>query len=122
MLEQAEFVNDYSPFQPHLSLAEIAKRTQQLVDVVSQRLQACAQQTGADLKAMPPQNELQSDALQIREVKPTLGYRSLRRNPDVLDVAYDLLSKVEADTANICGPPSGDDQALLLILAQRENQ
>lgn len=119
-LKQDEFIVQFSPYEPRLSAADRSTRVQHLLDTAMQRLQSCAQQRLIDLTAVPPQNDLQADALQVREVRPALNAKGMLRNPDLQDVAMDLIARIEADTAKSCGAPSVDDQAITLILAQRE--
>lgn len=120
LLQEDEFIVQFSPFPPHLPAAERSRRVLRLFQVASARLQDCAQQRQIDLQAMPPQNDLQSDALQIRELQPRMRSADFRRNPDLLDLAMDLIERIESDTAKLCGPPTGNDDAILLILRQRE--
>ena len=120
LLQEDEFIVQFSPYQPHLPVAERSRRVQKLFEVATQRLQQCAQQRVMDLKAEPPQNDLQADALQARELQPRMRSADFRRNADLIEVALDLVARIETDTAKVCGPPTGDDEAIVLILRQRE--
>lgn len=120
LLQQDEFIVQYNPFVAHLSMAEKVRRVQHLFDVATQRLQSCVKLKNIDLTAAPPQNALQSDALQVSELRPRMRAADFRHNPDLVDVVTDLVGRIEDDTTAQCGPATGDDEAILLILRQRE--
>jgi transcriptional regulator GlxA family with amidase domain len=44
----------------------------------------------------------------------------LRRNPDLADIAMDLVFRIERETSTVCGTPTGADLALLLISRMHE--
>ena len=44
----------------------------------------------------------------------------LRRDPELVDEAMDLVFRIERQTSTLCGMPTGDDLALLLIAKLHE--
>ncbi|MGH9352585.1 MAG: tetratricopeptide repeat protein [Terriglobia bacterium] len=79
------------------------------------RLEACAKSQVQDLNAANPQTDLQKLYAASVKMKPQMQESFLRRNPDLLDSGMSLVFQIEQATARECGPPSGIDQALLLI-------
>jgi hypothetical protein len=52
--------------------------------------------------------------------KPAINASALRRNPQQGDAAMDLVFRIERDTAQVCGPGSAADLALMLVAQRRE--
>jgi hypothetical protein len=53
-------------------------------------------------------------------LKPQITEQGLRRNPDLVERAMDLVFRIERDTSAVCGTPTGTDLALLLIANMHE--
>jgi tetratricopeptide (TPR) repeat protein len=53
-------------------------------------------------------------------LQPQISELGLRRNPDLIDSAMDLVFRIERQTNDVCGTPSGPDLALLLIARLHE--
>lgn len=53
-------------------------------------------------------------------LNPEISDLGLRRNPDLVDSAMDLVFRIERQANDVCGPPSGPDLALLLIAKLHE--
>jgi len=53
-------------------------------------------------------------------LKPKITALELRRNPDLVDSAMDLVFRIERQTSLVCGTPTGTDLALLLIAKLHE--
>ena len=53
-------------------------------------------------------------------MKTEITERGLRRNPDLMEAAMDLVFKIERQTSAACGSPVGTDMALLLIAKLHE--
>ncbi len=52
---------------------------------------------------------------QWARLKPKITEAGLRRNPDLVETAMDLVFRIERETNAVCGAPAGTDLALLLI-------
>ena len=53
-------------------------------------------------------------------MKSQIGEKDLRRDPDLLEPAMDLVFRIERQTNTTCGSPTGADMALLLIARLHE--
>jgi hypothetical protein len=53
-------------------------------------------------------------------MKPRVTEAELRRDPDLVEKAMDLVFGIERQTSNSCGAPTGTDLALLLIAELHE--
>jgi hypothetical protein len=53
-------------------------------------------------------------------MKPQISEGGLRRNPDLVEAAMDLVFDIERETNATCGTPAGGDMALLLIAKLHE--
>jgi transcriptional regulator GlxA family with amidase domain len=53
-------------------------------------------------------------------LKPRISAEGLRRNPDLVETAMDLVFRIERETSTACGTPTGTDLALLLISKMHE--
>lgn len=71
---------------------------------------------GARLKtcATPPAT-IQTLQQSWSSLNPQIDLRDLRRNPDLVNTAMNLVFQIEQKTQNTCAKPSDADQALLLI-------
>lgn len=118
LLESVLTVEAVNPFDPRLRYSERQARAMHAFAVAGRRLQSCAQAKGIDLSAAGS-DPLQADAAQWKELKPQVTPRELRRNPDLMETAANLALDIERHAADACGPPSGDDLALLLIAQTR---
>jgi hypothetical protein len=49
------------------------------------------------------------------KTKPQITERGLRKNPDLVETAMDLVFAIERKSNALCGPLTGTDMALLLI-------
>ena len=48
-------------------------------------------------------------------MKPEITVQGLRRNPDFVEAAMNLVFDIERQASAACGPPTGIDMVLLLI-------
>jgi hypothetical protein len=53
-------------------------------------------------------------------MKPQISEGELRRNPDLVESAMDLVFDIERQTNATCGTPAGADMALLQIAKLHE--
>jgi hypothetical protein len=54
-------------------------------------------------------------------MKPRISELGLRRDPDLVNTAMELVFSIERQTSNACGAPSETDAALLLIAKLHES-
>jgi predicted Zn-dependent protease/predicted nucleic acid-binding Zn ribbon protein len=123
MLETARAVLSIDPFERRLSNSERARRASQAFEQAKERLEGCAAGRGVSLKEINDNvapNELQSLYQRVLKAEPQVRERSLRRDPDLVSSAMDLVFEVERTTARECGQPQGLDKALLLVARAQE--
>lgn len=139
MLKQTNLVLSSDPFERHLPQSARVQRAFNAFKQAGLRLQQCgampadttaqsqraAQKSPAsstkagptDSTANAPQStpDLTELAASWNELKPNMTSRSMARNPDLIDTAMDLVSRIEQGAATSCGPPTGLDWALLQL-------
>jgi predicted Zn-dependent protease len=119
LLATADLILRTNPFRSHISDAERNRRITAAFAQAENRLIACAQQTGVDLKADPasPLSSLQARWI---AAKPNLTRLRSPAETDLPDTLMDLVFQIEQQTAATCGAPQDLDLALLLISQKRE--
>jgi tetratricopeptide (TPR) repeat protein len=120
LLATTELVLRSNPFRSHISDAERNRRIQAAFDQAEQRLEACARQTGVDLKTAPPASALARLQDRWTAARPDLAHLRSPAETDLPDTIMDVVFQIEQQTATICGAPQGLDLALLLISQKRE--
>ncbi len=126
LLASAEMVLKANPFRTHISDAERNRRIAAAFAQAEQRLTDCAATAKVDLKTATPAaaNSPVSPLpiLQARwlATKPDLERLRSPAETDLPDTIMDVVFQIDRQTASICGPPQGIDQALLLISQKRE--
>jgi hypothetical protein len=53
-------------------------------------------------------------------MQPRISEAQLKRDPDLVEAAMDLVFEIERQTNATCGSPEGSDMALLLIAKLHE--
>jgi len=112
LLGTAESVLAADPFLERLSIAEKARRGARAVEAAKARLAACT--------AAAPDPDLDALAATLETLNPT--ERGMRRQPEGVLPAMDLVYAIEKATAARCGPPEGLDRALLVLAGSREGE
>jgi tetratricopeptide (TPR) repeat protein len=110
-LKTTELVLRMDPFQRNLP---DVRRSQIVIDAFAaagQRLKSCNIQN-ASLVSDGGQTVL---AEVWQSMKPRITPWELRRDPDLLESAMDLVFRIERETGASCGAPSETDTALLLV-------
>jgi tetratricopeptide (TPR) repeat protein len=122
LLANSELILRTNPFHSHISDAERNRRITAAFAQAEKRLNECAQQTGVDLKVDPTSTNSPLPALQARWTAAAPQLANLRSpgETDLPDALMDIIFQIEQQTAAVCGPPQGLDQALLLISQKRE--
>lgn len=115
-LKTTELVLRMDPFRRQISVAERDKIVVEAFATAGKRLSSCATQkaTAVSTSAQP------SLADSWAKMKPRISEQQLRRNPDLVEEAMDLVFEIERQTSATCGPPAGADLALLLIAKLHE--
>ena len=114
LLEVAEAAVAADPFLERLTSAERARRTARAVKVSLARLTACL--------ARSPAPELKALRSRAQSLEADITPSQLRRRPESLERAMDLVFAIETRTAEKCGAPEGEDRVLLLLGGSREAQ
>jgi tetratricopeptide (TPR) repeat protein len=121
MLATTELVLRSNPFRSYISDAERNRRIAAAFAQAEQRLSECAQKNSADLKTIAPTSPLAGLQGRWLAVRPDLRRLGSAAETDLPDTIMDVVFQIEQQTAAICGPPQGIDQALLLISQRRED-
>lgn len=137
-LETSRLVLQWDPYLPHLTEPQRNDRVRHNLAQAIARLESCAKASGLDLTAQPlpagqnsnasqngrPQGSapVNSGALdlavlysQAQTLRPQLAEKNLRRHPEQIDAAMNLVFTIETAAAQKCGEPAGLDKALLEI-------
>ncbi len=115
-LMTTELLLHMDPFRRQISAAERAKIVVEAFAIAGQRLSSCATP-----KASTGSNGTQASlADSWAKLKPRISEEELRRNPDLVEQAMDLVFEIERQTNATCGTPTGADLALLLIAKLHE--
>jgi Tfp pilus assembly protein PilF len=119
--QTAQWVLEFDPDQRRISGAERRSRTVAAFALAGARIKQCAASKGQPLTPQAVQNPttLQSDYSQWSALQRQVTQKALRDNSDVIDQAMDLVYRIEEDTEQMCGKPSGRDMALLLLARER---
>lgn len=110
-LKTTELVLRMDPFRRGLSDAQKNHIVVEDFAAAGQRLESCK---NASSDAAQP-----SLAETWRRLRPRITTWSLRRYPDLVETAMELVFRVEGESSS-CGTPSGTDAALLLVAKSHE--
>jgi len=110
-LKTAALVLQLDPFGQRLASAERDRRVVADFTTAGARLSFCMAPGNPYAAAAPQQGLLQ----QWTKLKPQITVDSLRRDPDLVNTAMDLVFAIERQTGSTCGVPSDADTALLLV-------
>jgi len=111
-LKTTEMVLHMDPFRRQISAAERNRTVVAAFETAGQRLKTCP------VPNAPGSGPSLSDDWATLKTKITA--LQLRRNPDLVDSAMDIVFRIERQTSITCGPPTGTDLALLLIAKLHE--
>jgi tetratricopeptide (TPR) repeat protein len=115
-LKTTQLVLHMDPFRRQISVDERDKIVAGAFATAGMRLSSCATPKAAAASA-PSQLSL---ADEWAKMKPRITEQQLRRNPDLVEQAMDLMFEIERQTSATCGAPTGEDLALLLIAKLHE--
>lgn len=116
LLKTTDLVLRMDPFRRQVSAVERSEIVREAFDAAGQRLTAC----GSAKLPVPADASQPSLADRWQKMKPQISEGALRRNPDLIENAMDLVFAIERQTSATCGPPTGADLALLLIAKLHE--
>jgi len=111
-LKTTQMVLRMDPFRRKMSVSERDRIVVEAFQVAGERLNSCKPPVAG---AWQP-----SMSDQWTRLKPQINGQGLRRNPDLVETAMDLVFRTERETSIACGPPTGTDLALLLISKMHE--
>ena len=141
-LETSRLVLQWDPYLPRLKEQQRDDRVRHDLAQAIARLESCAKASGLELTAQPlpagqdsgtPQNgkpaanspsnspvnatvpNFAALYSQAQTLQPQLAERNLRKHPEQIDAAMNLVFTIETATSKKCGEPAGLDKALLEI-------
>ncbi len=115
-LKISELVVQMDPFRPQIRAAQRDQKVVEAFAAAGGRLKACP--VAASYAA--PGNTGQDLAAEWAKLKPEVTVSGLRRNPDIVNEAMELVFTVERQASEWCGTPTRTDSALLLIAKLHE--
>src|SRR5580698_538188 len=115
-LRMAELVLRMDPFRRQISVAERDRIVVEAFETAGLRLKACGALRGS---AVPSASQ-SSLADNWARMRSRISEGELRRNPDLVESAMELVFEIERQTSTACGTPAGEDMALLLIAKLHE--
>jgi tetratricopeptide (TPR) repeat protein len=117
-LKTTELVLHMDPYRRPITSAERARLVKHAFDIAGERLKTCAIPTNAPATAAssPPLNLNDEWAT----ARPKVTETKLRESSDLVDSTMDLVFRIERQTSILCGTPTGEDRALLLIAKLHE--
>ncbi len=119
-LKTAALVVQMDPFQRQISVAQRDRIVLEAFAAAGQRLESCSAVGAAKGPATIPaaQSGLSDE---WAKMKPQITQSGLRRDPDLVNTAMELVFSIERQTSNACGAASETDAALLLIAKLHES-
>ena len=111
-LKTTQLVLQMDPFRRQIPMAERDRIVMEAFAAAGQRLKSCTLPRVTGTGPANAQPSLSDDWTRLR---PRITEAGLRRNPDLVDTAMDLVFRIERETSTKCGTPTGTDLALLLI-------
>jgi tetratricopeptide (TPR) repeat protein len=102
------------PFRRQIQFAQRDRIIIEDFAVAGERVTSCAAAGNSNGPVLSP-GPKHSLAENWTKLKPQITERGLRRNPELAELAMDLVFKIERQANVDCGTPTGTDMALLLI-------
>lgn len=117
LLKTTELVLRMDPYRRPITSAERARIVKQAFDIAGARLKTCAIPRSAPTTTNSSPLSLNDEwaAAKARVTEPRL-----RADSDLVDSTMDLVFRIERQTSILCGTPTGEDMALLLIAKLHE--
>src|ERR1700733_996297 len=119
-LKAAALIMQMDPFQRQISVAQRDRIVLEAFAAAGQSLDSCPAAGAAEGPAPIPgaQPALSEEGAKM---KPQITEPGLRRDPDLVNTAMELVFSIERQTSNACGAASETDAALLLIAKLHES-
>lgn len=110
-LKTTQLVLRMDPFRRQISADERDRIVAAAFATAGKRLSSCAtpKAATASTSSQPSLDDAWA------KMRPRITEQQLRRNPDLVEQAMDLVFEIERQTSTSCGTPTGADLALLLI-------
>lgn len=118
LLKTAEMVLRMDPFRRQINSAERNRIVVEAFTSAGQRLDCAVPKNAAGNTAQ----SATSLSDQWSSLRPQVTERNLQKNPDLAESAMELVFRVERQTSEVCGTPTGTDLALLLISQLHEGK
>ena len=112
-LKITQMVLHMNPFRRQISVSERDRIVVEAFQTAGERLRTCKLPAAAG-GAQPSLND------EWAQLEPQITGSGLRRNPDLVETAMDVVFRIERETSTTCGSPTGIDLALLLISKMHE--
>ncbi len=116
LLQTTELVLRMDPFRRQLSVAQRDRIAVEAFITAGARIQSCKAASGSGLPTAAQASLADSWA----GMKVDMTEAHLKRDPDLVEAAMNLVFEIERQTSTTCGPPVGADMALLLIARLHE--
>jgi tetratricopeptide (TPR) repeat protein len=116
LLKTVDLVIAMDPFRRQLSVAQRDRIVVEAFTTAGARLKTCGATRGSAL----PTASQSSLADGWEKMSPLITEVNLKRNPDMVEAAMNLVFEIERQTSTTCGSPTGTDMALLLIARLHE--
>ncbi len=113
-LKTTELVVKMDPFRRQIPVNERNRIVMEALAAAGERLKSCPD-AGETKGNHSSGSSGQTLAESWSNLKPQITERGLRKNPDLVEAAMDLVFEIERKSSKVCGAPSGTDLALLLI-------
>ena len=113
-LERAKLVARIDPFRREISTSERNRAVMNAFSAAGDRLKECSIASSISTAVE------QSLADQWARLKPQITEYNLRQNPDLVNVAMELVFSIERESIAGCGKPNEVDSALLRVAKLRE--
>ena len=117
LLKTTDLLLNSDPFRPGLSTAQRDRLVVEAFSTAGDRLKACAL---PDTSVAGPAHLQPGLNDEWTSLKPRVTEAGLRRDPNLVESAMDLVFRIERQTSKLCGAPTGKDLALLLIAKSHE--
>jgi tetratricopeptide (TPR) repeat protein len=121
LLSTVNLMSVLNPSRRGLTLRKRATRTVSAFTQAGDRLKQCAEVKGQSLSNLDSTSDLEGLYKQWKQMSPGITSARLRRQPEFIDAAMDLVFQIEDQTSRQCGTPTGTDFALLLLSRRRED-
>lgn len=118
-LKTTELVLRMNPFQRQLSVAKRDRIVIEAFAAAGERLKTCS--ASGNSAASVAQGSVPGGlAERWEKLRPQITEQGLRRDPDLVEAAMQLVFDIERQASTACGTPEGTDMALLLIAKLHE--